>query len=145
VAGLLDVNVLVALLVPTHEHHIVTRGWVLSRGATEGWATCPVTELGVIRVCAQLPHGTRPPRATAVALLQLRVSSRGHLFWPDPVSPAVMLEVRQAATAHQVMDRYLLGLARRFGGQVVTCDQGLASAGGDDVVNLLRESAEPQK
>lgn len=59
----------------------------------------------VIRVCAQLPVGSRQPRATAAALLQFSVSSRGYLFWPDAVSPAVMLEVRQAAAARQVMDR----------------------------------------
>jgi predicted nucleic acid-binding protein len=49
VADLLDVNVLVAVLVPTHEHHALAREWVVSRGAAEGWATCPLTELGVIR------------------------------------------------------------------------------------------------
>lgn len=139
-AGLLDVNVLVALLVPTHEHHALARRWVGSIGAVEGWATCPLTELGVIRVCAQLPVGGRPPRATVDALLQLRVSSPGHLFWPDAFSPAIMLELRQAETARQVTDRYLLGLARRNHGRVITCDHGLAVAGGEDVVHLL----EPQ-
>jgi len=84
--------------------------------------------------------GRRPPRATVDALLQLRVSGRGHLFWPDAVSPAIMLELRQAETARQVTDRYLLGLARRYGGRVVTCDGGLASAGGADVVNLLDQT-----
>jgi uncharacterized protein len=137
VAGLLDVNVLVALLVPTHEHHALARRWVTSIGSVDGWATCPLTELGVIRVCAQLPLGGRPPRATVDALLQLRVSSSGHLFWADVVSPATMLELREAVTARQVTDRYLLGLARRYNGQVVTCDHGLAVAGGSDVVDLL--------
>ena len=117
-AGLLDVNVLVALLVPTHEHHARARQWVTSTGAVEGRATCPLTELGVIRVCAQLPIGRRLPRATVDALLQLRVSSPGHLFWPDAISPAIMIELRQAETARHVTDRYLLGLARRYGGQV---------------------------
>jgi predicted nucleic acid-binding protein len=112
---------------------------VLSQGAVEGWATCPVTELGAIRVCGQLPEGRRAPTATADALLQLRVSSRGHLFWPDPVSPAIMAELRQAETARQVTDRYLLGLARRFGGRVVTCDQGLSAAGAHHVINLLAD------
>jgi uncharacterized protein len=137
VTGLLDVNVLVAVLVPTHEHHALARQWVVSTGAAEGWATCPLTELGVIRVCAQLPAGSRAPRATADALLQLRVTSSGHLFWPDAISPAIMLELRQAETARQVTDRYLLGLARRYRGRVVTCDHGLAVAGGNDVINLL--------
>jgi hypothetical protein len=39
----------------------------------------------------------------------------------------VMIELRQAETARQVTDRYLLGLARRFGGRVVTCDTGWSS------------------
>jgi toxin-antitoxin system PIN domain toxin len=138
VVGLLDVNVLVALLVPTHEHHARARNWVSSQGAAEGWATCPLTELGVIRVCAQIPLGSRPPRATADALLQIRVSSPGHIFWSDAISPAVMPELRQAETATQVTDRYLLGLARRYGGRFVTCDLGVAAAGGDDVINLLK-------
>jgi predicted nucleic acid-binding protein len=101
-----------------------------------------LTELGVIRVCAQLPMGARPPRATVDALLQFRVSTAGHVFWPDALSPAVMIELRQAKTARQVTDRYLLGLARRFGGRVVTCDHGLVVAGGDDVIDLLEQSPE---
>jgi predicted nucleic acid-binding protein len=54
------------------------------------------------------------------------------------VSPAVLPEVRAAATGKQVNDRYLLGLARRNGGRVVTFDRGLTAAGGDDVTCLLR-------
>jgi hypothetical protein len=78
--------------------------------------TRALTELGVIRVCAQLPLGARSPRATVDALLQFRVSTPGHGFWPDAVSPAVTIELRQAETARQGTDRYLLGLARRFEG-----------------------------
>jgi toxin-antitoxin system PIN domain toxin len=137
VIALLDVNVLVALLVPTHEHHVAARRWVTTRGAADGWATCPLTELGVIRVCAQLSAGARPPRLTSNVLLQLRVSSPGYRFWPDVKSPATMAEVRQADTARQVTDRYLLGLARRYGGVLLTCDRALAAAGGSDAVDLL--------
>ena len=39
-------------------------------------------------------------------------------------------------------DRYLLGLSRRYGGCLVTCDQELAVAGGDDAINLLDGSPE---
>ena len=86
-----------ALCIPTagYGHPFAGPGpaWSFISGRDE----CPMTELGVIRVCALLPLGSRPPGATADALLQFRVSSRGYLFWPDAVSPAVMLEVRQAA------------------------------------------------
>jgi hypothetical protein len=55
------------------------------------------------------------------------VSTAGHVFWPEAVLPAAMIELRQAETARQVTDRYLLGLARRFGRRVVTCDHGLVA------------------
>lgn len=134
--GLLDVNVLVALLVPVHEHHVWARQWVLTAGAQDGWATCPVTELGLIRVCAQLPVGHRAPEATADALVLFRATNVGHVFWPDVVSPATLAQVRSAVTAKQITDRYLWGLARYYRGQLVTFDRGLAAAGGDDVCLL---------
>jgi toxin-antitoxin system PIN domain toxin len=137
VVGLLDVNVLVALLVPEHQHHSLAVNWFSSEAAIGGWSTCAVTELGVIRVCAQLPGGNWPPEATADRLLLLTTSNRGYAWWADTVSPAVLPEVRSAATAKQVTDRYLLGLARRNGGRVVTFDRALASAGGADAVCLL--------
>jgi uncharacterized protein len=46
---LLDVNVLVALTWPTHIHHLAARSWFDATGGA-GWATCPVTQLGFVRV-----------------------------------------------------------------------------------------------
>jgi hypothetical protein len=136
-ANLLDVNVLVALLVPEHQDHSLALDWFSRSAVTEGWATCTVTELGVIRVCAQLPGGGWRPEATADRLLMLTVSSRGHEWWPDVVSPAVLPEVRSALTGGQVTDRYLLGLARRNSGRIVTFDRALITAGGSEVICLL--------
>ena len=135
-AALLDVNVLVALLVPEHQHHTIAVNWFASEAAS-GWATCTVTELGVIRVCAQLPGTRWAPEATADRLLMMIVTNREYVWWPTTVSPAVLPEVRSAETGKQVTDRYLLSLARRNRGQLVTFDRALAEAGGDDVVCLL--------
>jgi toxin-antitoxin system PIN domain toxin len=137
VVGLLDVNVLVALVVSSHVHHSDARKWVLTAGIRTGWATCPHTELGAIRVCAQLAVGARMPEVTADALIQMRIANRGHRWWADVVSPAVVSEVRSAQTAKQVADRYLLGLARRYRGRLVTFDRGIAQVGGPDVACLL--------
>jgi uncharacterized protein len=137
VVALPDVNVLVALLVPEHEHHLRAVDWFAGHAILNGWATCTVTELGVIRVCAQLPGGAWLPETTARALLVLTASSRGYVWWPDAVSPVLLQEVRSAATGKQVTDRYLLGFARRNGGQVATFDRALATFGGGDVVCLL--------
>lgn len=136
-ANLLDVNVLVALIIPEHQHHSLALNWFSGNAVIEGWATCTVTELGVIRVCSQLPGGGWQLEATADRLLMLTVSSRGHEWWPDAVSPAVLPEVRSAVTGKQVTDRYLLGLARRNSGCLVTFDRALSAAGGDDVICLL--------
>lgn len=124
--GLLDVNVLVALLVPEHEHHAAAVEW-FTTGSHQGWVTCGVTELGGIRVCLQLPGGTWPPETTADRLLLLTAATRDYEFWPDAVSPAAMPEVRSAATGKQITDRYLLGLARRHRGRLVTFDRPLAA------------------
>jgi predicted nucleic acid-binding protein len=95
VAGLLDVNVLVAIVVPEHEHHDVALAWYTSE-ANPVWSSCAVTELGMIRVCAQLPGGAWPPERTADQLLLLTADGRVHEFWPDGSSPALMPEVRAA-------------------------------------------------
>jgi toxin-antitoxin system PIN domain toxin len=137
VVGLLDVNVLVALLVPEHQHHNLAIDWFTSQAVGEKWATCAVTELGVLRVCAQLPGGPWPPETTADRLLLLTAARTEYEFWPDAIPPATMAEVRTATTAKLITDRYLLGLARRYGGRVVTFDRTLAATGGDDVVCLL--------
>lgn len=135
--SLLDVNVLVALLVPEHVHHVRAQEWFGAEAVVNGWATCAVTELGAIRVCAQLPSGAWPPEATADRLLLLTATGREYVWWSDVVSPVILPEVRAAATAKQVTDRYLLGLARKNAGQVATFDQALAKFGGTDVVCLL--------
>ena len=134
--GLLDINVLVALLVPEHQHHNAAIEWFTTAG-NQGWSTCAVTELGVIRVCAQLPGGPWPPETTADRLLLLTAANRDYEFWPDAIPPATMPEVRTATTAKQITDRYLLALARRHGGRVITFDRALAAMGGDDVFFLL--------
>jgi toxin-antitoxin system PIN domain toxin len=139
--SLLDVNVILALLVPEHEHHTLAQEWFAQQAATLGWATCAVTELGVIRVCAQLPGGAWPPETAADRLPLLTAASREYVWWPDAVSPVVLPEVRSAGTAKQVTDRYLLGLARRNAGRVATFDRALAAFGSGDVACLLSPPA----
>ena len=111
--------------------------WFTTQAGQHGWATCAVTELGVIRVCAQLPGGAWPAETTADRLLLLTATGHDYVFWPDAVSPAVMPEVRTASTGKQITDRYLLGLARRHGGRLITFDRALAGTGSHDVVCLL--------
>jgi predicted nucleic acid-binding protein len=68
------------------------------------------------------------------------VTNREYVWWPSAVSPSVLPEVRSAETGKQVTDRYLLGLARRNGGQLITFDRALAAAAGDAVVCLSQDT-----
>jgi uncharacterized protein len=129
--ALLDVNALVALAWDSHVHHAVMRDWFVMRGA-DGWATCPITESGFVRVSSNpkvLPH----PLSTATAREVLSALRRapGHRFLGDDVSLADP-DVPPIAGHRQVTDVHLLVLARRAGVRIVTFDAGLARIGGDD-------------
>lgn len=131
--ALLDVNALVALAWDSHVHHARIRTWFAANGPT-GWATCPVTESGFVRVSSNpkvLPIAIGIDAARGV-LAALR-SASGHQFLTDDVSlsdPGV-----PRMTGHrQVTDAHLLTLARRRGVRLVTFDAGiLAMADGRDV------------
>jgi toxin-antitoxin system PIN domain toxin len=131
---LLDVNALVALAWDSHVHHAAIRGWFGSN-AGEGWATCPVTESGFVRVSANpvlpAPIGVEAARAVMGSLREVA----GHRFLVDDVS--ITDADVPALTGHrQVTDAHLLTLARRHGARLLTFDAGLARLGGDDVHHL---------
>jgi hypothetical protein len=139
--ALLDVNVLVALFDPDHVHHDAAHDWFAdSRG--EGWATCPLTENGVVRILSNLRYSpTAESPARIVDRLRTFCASGHHVFWADDVS---LLEARQFATdapvSHrQITDVYLLGLARHHGGRLATFDRTipLAASPGADAGDLV--------
>ena len=134
--ALLDVNALVALAWDSHIHHAVIRRWFLTRGSA-GWATCPLTESGFVRVSSNpkaLPSTISTNTARDV-LARLRGTS-GHRFLTDDVS-MVDADVPTVAGYRQVTDAHLLTLARRTGMRLVTFDAGLAVLGGEQDVELL--------
>ncbi len=48
--GLLDVNIIIALFVETHKHHGIAKSWLVDEASQDGWETCPLVELGAIRI-----------------------------------------------------------------------------------------------
>ena len=134
--ALLDVNALVALAWDSHVHHVAIRGWFAAHGAA-GWATCPATESGFVRVSSNpkvLPHAIPTPTAREV-LAALR-QAPGHRFLSDDVS-MVDADVPTVSGHRQVTDAHLVTLARRHGVGVVTFDAGLAVLAGHRDVELL--------
>lgn len=131
--ALLDVNALVAVAWDSHVHHATMRTWFAANSAT-GWATCPITESGFVRVSANpkvlpSPIGIDAARAVLSALRAVE----GHRFLIDDVSIADA-DVPRMSGCRQVTDSHLLALARRQGVRLVTFDAGvLALADGHDV------------
>lgn len=60
--ALLDINVLVALSDQAHVHHDLVHRW-FARARASGWATCPLTENGLVRVIGNPSYrGSSPLR-----------------------------------------------------------------------------------
>ena len=123
--SLLDVNVLVALFFPDHVHHDLAHDWFADH-RHEGWATCPLTENGLIRVALQQPSDdvlVRP--ADLIANLKRFCRDKLHRAWVDSISLTdSTLFAPQFISGHrQVTDVYLLGLAKRMGGRLATFDR----------------------
>ncbi|MBB3236537.1 putative nucleic acid-binding protein [Phyllobacterium endophyticum] len=85
-AFLLDVNVLIALFDPAHIHHNSARNWFAEIGQT-AWATCPVTENGVVSHYRRPALSKLPGSPAAIASsLAIFMSRSRHEFWRDSIS-----------------------------------------------------------
>jgi toxin-antitoxin system PIN domain toxin len=135
--ALLDVNALVALAWDSHVHHATMRAW-FSENHSSGWATCPLTESGFVRVSSNpkvlpSPIGVGAARGVLAALRAVG----GHQFLIDDVSIGGDDDVPQIVGHRQVTDAHLLTLARRRGVALVTFDAALATLAERDDVELL--------
>jgi toxin-antitoxin system PIN domain toxin len=131
---LLDINVLIALIDPAHVQHDRAHEWFAATGR-KAWATCPLTENGVLRIVghARYPNSPGTP-AAVVKLLTTLCALPGHESWPDDITllDAKRVDGSRLLDSAQVTDSYLLALARAHGGQLATFDQRLVT---DAVVN----------
>lgn len=137
--ALLDLNILTALLWPAHEHHETAHRWFGAR-RTARWATCPLTQLGFVRIVSN-PSFSRDALspAEALALLAVNLAHPAHEFWTDSLPvPAAVGAVEAGLQGHrQLTDAYLLALARRRKGVLATFDRGLRALAGDALGSAL--------
>ena len=121
--ALLDVNALIALHDPAHVHHVPVLMW-LREHAGPGWASCPLTQNGCLRIMSQPSYPSAQPLALVRRVLRASTSSRHHAFWPDDLSllNADTLADGVVIGPRQLTDVYLLALARRHGGCLATLD-----------------------
>jgi toxin-antitoxin system PIN domain toxin len=126
VRALLDVNVLIALLDSDHASHDSAINW-FSKHARAGWASCPITQNGSIRIMSNPGYPNPLPVQAVIEHLAEACQQDIHEFWPDDVS-LLDSEVVDSTRIHgprQLTDVYLLALAVRHGGRLVTFDTGI--------------------
>ncbi len=123
--ALLDVNVLVALFDAGHVHHEAAHDW-FADNRQSGWATCPITETGFVRVLSNPASGVTERAPAILESLRTFCASGHHQFWPDILSLRDACFDLSIAQGHrQLTDIYLLGLAAKMGGVLATFDRAI--------------------
>lgn len=121
---LLDVNVLLALTLSTHHHHVAAHRWF---STITQWSTTPLTESAFVRLLLNPrlePFGVTATQALA-ALAQVR-DTRGHRFLGDDTSLSqAHLNLSSLVGTKQVTDFHLVNLAARHGVRLATFDGSL--------------------
>jgi uncharacterized protein len=125
-----DVNVLIALIDPAHMQHDRAHDWFAATGKP-AWATCPLTENGVLRIVGhpRYPNSPGTPAAVAEIMAVLRQLG-GHQFWPDDItlSDPRLIDANRLLDSPQVTDTYLLALALFHKGKLATFDRHLVTS-----------------
>ena len=137
---LLDVNALLALNYTAHVHYERMHRWVAHLECEHGrdhasLATCPITELGFVRVGGGKAGYAIDVDAARGDLEHLK-SSASMVFIPDDLSTRHLpVWARKPA---QTTDGYLLALAKSHGMQLATLDRFIP-----DAVFIPEETAGP--
>ena len=128
-AWLLDVNALIALLSRDHVHHERMHQWFKTH-SYEGWATCPITENGVVRIMSQDALGAvrlQPSKVVSALRATSELHAKDHHFWADAISITddTLFRIEYILGPKLVTDAYLLGLAAKHGAKLVSFDRTL--------------------
>ena len=141
--ALFDVNVLIALLDTDHVGHSAATAWFAAQ-LEHGWASCPITENGTARIMASAGYSNPLPVAAILQRLGMAKATEHHRFWPDDVSltDVEVFNHTELLGPKQITDRYLLAMAVRNNGRLVTFDQGIRptaaiGAAAEHLVQLL--------
>lgn len=124
--ALLDVNCLIALHDREHIHHERAAQW-LEAHIAQGWASCPLTQNGCLRVMSQGSYSHPQPLALLTTMLQRSTDTRFHQLWSDDIS---ILDAKRFDHSHihsprQLTDLYLLALAVKNKGRLASFDRSI--------------------
>jgi toxin-antitoxin system PIN domain toxin len=129
---LLDVNLLFVLHQPLHPDFTLAKRW-FSNSAYRSFATCPITQSGMMRLLVQGVAGLDPfDMQEAREALRNFVQLPGHVYWPDDPSylDATRTLFAKMQGHRQITDTYLLGLAFHNKGKLATLDRGICHLAG---------------
>ena len=116
---LLDANVLIALTVEEHEHHLQVAAWL---AGVEGVALCPIVEGSLVRFLVRIGESV----AAATEVLRLLHAHPRCDFWADSVTYADA-DLSGVRGHRQVTDAYLVALVAAHGdARLATLDRALA-------------------
>ncbi len=140
--SLLDINVILALIDFDHVFHASAHAW-WGRAKKDGWASCPLTENGVVRIMVQ-PSYSSPDQNSpddVITWLTRFAEDTDHEFWADDISlrDKNRFDTKRIFGPKQLTDIYLLGLAASKGGRLITFDRKVTPAAvpGASEKNLL--------
>ena len=127
--SLLDVNVLIALFDSDHVHHETTTSWLQSNGA-QGWASCPITQNGCLRIMSQPRYPNPVPVPELTNRLRQATQTEYHEFIADNISLLSTSYINQSMllSSGHLTDIYLLALAVENSCRLVTLDQSIPTA-----------------
>jgi hypothetical protein len=137
--SLLDVNVLFILHQPRHVDYEPVSRWFRRRSAS-AFATCPMTQAGMLRLLAQEIGGlTRFSIDEARLALKNLAEHPRHVYWPDAPAylDATATLFKRMQGHRQITDAYLLGLAKHHGGKLATLDKAIVSLAGLEFADLV--------
>jgi uncharacterized protein len=122
--ALFDVNVLIALLDSDHSLHVPATAWFNGHG-NNGWASCPITQNGCVRVMSSPVYPGPLPVQAVVERLAMASNTRLHEFWADDLSllDSTLFDPSRIHGPRQITDLYLLALAVKHRGSFVTFDR----------------------
>ncbi len=133
---LLDLNVWMALCLPSHPHHAHARGWLEDADLIQGdLLFCLPTEMGLLRLLTQ----TATMKGFGLAalsndeaigfLLELQMDSNIGRVEPPPSTQEIWLNVAACPSPapNAWMDSYLAALSAAIGAEMVTFDNGFTS------------------
>ena len=122
--SLLDINVIISLLDSGHVMHGAAIHW-MERELNHGWATCPITQNGVLRIMSQPAYPNHRPVAQVAERLEEACKHASHVFLPEQISllKKGLIRLERMLGHRQITDSYLLALAVTHGGRFVSFDQ----------------------